>query len=130
MNYDMELIIYNKKTYPNRTFYGKEPYIRFSRSNNVSFTRSTMEVLNISENMGIQFIQDAKKPKDWYVMILPDGFILRKGKSGLLFSFKKLVENIRESLHLPPGKFALRVCKEPVFEGENVMHALLTSNPL
>jgi hypothetical protein len=125
----MKMNIYNRNTLNSRCFLNKEPYIRFSISNTIHITGIGADVLKVSKGMSVEFIQDADRPKDWYVTNSANGFKLRQGKSCLCFNNKALAEKIRKSLNIT-GKFALKICKEPVMEGSYILHALLTSNPL
>jgi len=122
----MKILRFNPTTTPARVYDKQTPLVRISASNIISFNIKAIEILNLNKNSKIEFIQDQQRPKDWYVFVSPDGYMVRNIKHSTFgFCCKPVVLKIRESLGIE-GKLNLKLCKDSVLEGDMILHAMIT----
>ncbi len=110
-----------------------KPTVHISKTGLISFSRNSVESLNLKQNDRVELIQDEDNPQDWYVVTVENegGFILRKGTYGqLLFNSSMVVDLIQKSLPLELRKDSLTflIASQPEeIEGEKI-YAILTSS--
>lgn len=106
-----------------------ERYISVSDSM-IAFSKQAVTELGLTSGIKLKFLQDAEKPKDWYLQVATDGDIeLRNFKSAehLCFSSTSMCKKIRESLKLT-GKKAVRIKLGVPFDHEGMqLIAFLTA---
>lgn len=123
------MIMYNPENCSSRTDrYNKRPRISFFKSGVVMLNEAAVTGLNLKSGDKIDFVQDADRPRDWYLRIRETGFILRpkdsKHKGHLKFANIAFAKRIQSSLGIDDRAFCVPVAIEPLQD----MYALITSS--
>lgn len=129
----MELNIYNKECI-SLSYAG--PAVRLTKQGVIYFTKTAMELLNLSDGNMVSFANDKTRPKDWYLFRDADGMPLKPksgkdtktGDQSYGISSKFLVTKIKETLSIPADKnISIEIAREPLLENGKAYYALLTS---
>lgn len=129
----MELNIYNKECI-SQSYAG--PAVRLTKQGVIYFTKTAMELLNLSDGNTVSFANDKTRLKDWYMFRDADGMPLKPksgkdtktGDQSYGISSKFLVTKIKETLSIPADKnISIEIAREPLLENGKAYYALLTS---
>jgi hypothetical protein len=134
MSEKLKLKTYNQTT--SGRFQKNTPTIRFHHQGQINLSLETVKLMNLENGDRVEFHQNEKDKKEWYVCKSIDGygFQLRENvKNNNYTAFttnnSTVVREVMKSMGVDCRSISFKVSKAPVTHGGKTLHLIITSNP-